>query len=333
MRRGPIKLSGLIKTGKVVARAPAEGSELPDVGMVPEAEDARVPAPPVTQNIIAATDQDTVVDGRFYRRINVELIDPNPLAPREIYTTQMILERAEDLRSQGQHDPIHVIPNPDVHGRFIISDGWTRVRACLDHKVMDSLLAEIHYDLTIKEAAWFGYEQNEGRKNQSDLDRAFFYKKMIDGGESATVVAKRQKLSKTMLSFYMAYTRLPEEILLVARENPKKFSASVAYQLYRLHEMAGIRKAVTLASRYAEEEHTYRWLLGQVEAHLNPTKHKQLSATKQVRYANGYYKQKGDTFEVSITVSPEQQVSFAEAMEKLLDTVAVQAAKDPKDVQ
>jgi len=266
---------------------------------------------------------------RNLRAIGVHLIDPNPLAPREIYTPQMILERAEDLRSQGQHDPIHVITNPDARGRFIICDGWTRVQACREHKVLESLLAEIHDGLSLRDSAWFGYEQNEGRAQQCDLDRALFYEKLIVAGESAAEIARRAKVSKTMMSFYRAYARLPNDILDIARQYPEKFGATEAYQLHKLFDKCGLRKAVILAEKYAAENQTVRWLTNQVQSFINPVAHKSRTAGKTVRYKNGVYKQRGDSFELAITVDAEHREAFAQGLEKLLDMVAVQPIEEP----
>jgi ParB family chromosome partitioning protein len=260
--------------------------------------------------------------GRNLQSISIQLIDPNPLAPREVYTSEMILSRADDLRAQGQHDPIHVIPNPDALGRFIICDGWTRVQACREHKVFDSLLAEIHNELSLEESAWFGYEQNECRAMHCDLDRAMFYEKLIAAGESAVEIARRAKLSKTMMSFYRAYAKLPEDVMEIVRQNPGKFGANAAYQLHKLHEKCGIRKVVALAGKYAGEDQTVRWLTNQAQALLNPIASKSITPAKQIRYSNGYYKQRGNTFEVSIAVPGDKQVEFSIALEKLLDTVA-----------
>lgn len=266
---------------------------------------------------------------RNMKVIGVHVIDPNPLAPREVYTPQMILERAEDLRSQGQHDPIHVIPNPDAPGRFIICDGWTRVQACREHKVFESLLAEIHDGLSLRDSAWFGYEQNEGRAQQCDLDRALFYEKLIAAGESAAEIARRAKVSKTMMSFYRAYARLPNDILDIARQYPEKFGATEAYQLSRLFDKCGLRKAVILAGKYAAENQTVRWLTNQVQSFINPVTHKARTAGKTVRYQNGVYKQRGDSFELAITVDAEHREAFSQGLEKLLDMVAVQPIKEP----
>ena len=255
-------------------------------------------------------------------RIRVDMIDPNPLAPREVYTPRMILDRAEDLRAQGQHDPIHVIPNPDAPGRYIICDGWTRVQACQQHQVLDSLLAEVHDGLSVQESAWFGYQQNECRSQHCDLDRAMFYEKLIAAGESAAEIARKAKLSKTLMSFYRAYSKLPEEVLEVIRLQPEKFGANAAYQLFKAYEKLGLRKTLALANKYASEEQTVRWLSDQVQALLTPAIPQIKVPGKTIRYSNGVYKQQGDSFKLSITVSPEHRELFSEGLENLLKIAA-----------
>jgi ParB family transcriptional regulator, chromosome partitioning protein len=320
MAKAPPKLSGLIKTGAVVPATPAH--ELADIpgprAFVPS--DASPMTAPVIEAPTQAMNSGSV---RNLTTIGVHLIDPNPLAPREVYTPEMILNRAEDLRAQGQHDPIHVIPHPNATGRFIICDGWTRVQACREHKVFESLLAEIHTEFGVQESAWFGYEQNEGRSQHCDLDRAMFYEKLIAAGESPAEVARRAKVSKTMMSFYRAYAKLPEDVLEVIRMHPHKFGATVAYQLAKLYDKAGIRKAVALANKYAAEDQPQRWLTNQVQALLNPIAHKAKTSGKTIRYANGIYKQRGDVFELVITVSAEQREAFAQGLEDLLEMAAI----------
>lgn len=326
MAKAPPKLSGLIKAGAVVPATPTHAlADIPGPRNS-DKQPAVVVQPEVAQPEVSK-------GGRTITMVGVHLIDPNPLAPREVYTPEMILNRAEDLRAQGQHDPIHVIPNPEAPGRFIICDGWTRVQACREHKVFDALLAEVHTELGMQESAWFGYEQNEGRSQHCDLDRAMFYEKLINAGESATEIARRAKLSKTMMSFYRAYAKLPEDVLEIVRLHPGKFGATEAYHLAKLNDKAGIRKTISLASKYASEDQTQRWLINQVQALLNPSPHKPKTTGKTIRYANGVYKQRGDSFELTITVSADQREAFAQGIEALLETAAIQQAPDADEAE
>lgn len=268
--------------------------------------------------------------GRHLMVLDISLIDANPLAPREVYTPQMIRDRAEALRDQGQHDPIHVIPNPDAPGRYIICDGWTRVQACRDHQVMDALLAEVHHNLTLEQAAWFGYEQNEEREQQCDLDRAMFYEKILaTGTTSAIEVAKRAGISKSQMSFYRSFAKLADDVLDIVRSNPTKFGASAAYQLLKVQEKAGVRQSVRLAVAFSEENRSYAWLTNQTQSLIAPKKEKPKLSSRHIRFANGYYRQKGDCFELNINVDPAKRAAFAAELEALVQSVAVDTTLTP----
>lgn len=277
------------------------------------------------RNTPPTANQDT---GRDLRYIPVELIDPNILAPREVYTPQMIRDRAEALRDQGQHDPIHVIPNPDAPGRYVICDGWTRVQACIDHKVLPELLAQVHSNLSLQDAAWFGYQQNEEREQHCDLDRAMFYAKLIQAGASAAEVGRRASKSKAQMARYGYFAKLPETVLDIVREAPGKFGSNAAEALYKVFNARGQAKTVALAQRYKDEDQTVRWLVAQAEAAIAPTGHKPRSQAKNWRFGNGYLKQRGDTFDMQVQVPAEQREAFAEALEQLLATVAVEPSSE-----
>lgn len=319
-KRGHLKLSGLIQAGTVVPKA-----------IETEAEATNHEPKKSTAILgLSATALDNQVD-RDLRHIKVAQIDPNPLAPREIYTAEMLRKRAEELQTQGQHDAIHVIPSNTSPDRFIIADGWTRVRACIEHNVQETLVAEIHHDLDIKQAAWFGYEQNEGRTQQCDFDKAMFYERMLSAGESQAELAARANLSRTMLTYYRSYSRLPSTVTEIIRKYPEKFGSLVAYNLQRLSDSlgdSGIQQVIDLTTTFAEGDFSVKWLTTQVGTHLKQTKEPapQSSSTsklRQVRYANGGYKLKGNTVEMSIKIPDDKKDAFITALEHLLETVGI----------
>ncbi len=314
MTRPPLKVSGLVRMGAIVP------SDSPHASPDENANGLRAP-----EAVSSASTSVAVVPGRDLRQIPVALIDANPLAPREVYTVQMVSAMAAALREQGQHDPIHVIPDPVTPGRYVICDGWTRVRACVEHNLRTALLAEVHARMTMQEAAWFGYQQNEARSLHCDLDRAFFYEKLIAAGESASEIARRAKISESLMTFYRAYGKLPPEILEVIRQNPQRFGALVGYSLARMAGVAGARRTLMLANRYLAEEQPVRWLTNQVQEVLNPAQDKAAQVpSKQVRYVNGYYKQSDGAFELRIKMAADRKDAFAVALEHLLDEFAEQ---------
>jgi ParB family transcriptional regulator, chromosome partitioning protein len=270
----------------------------------------------------AVTAQPSLEINRDIRNIPVSLIDANSLAPREVYTPAMIARRAEELRTQGQHDPIHVIPNQEVPGRFIIADGWTRVQACRDHKVKDTLLAEIHHGLSLHQAAWFGYEQNEGREQHCDLDRAMFYERLIASGENAAEIARRANVTRAQMTYFRSFAKLPTEVLEIIRASPEKFGANASYNLLKLYDKCGLRRTLSLAMKFDEEGQTVRWLVNQVQGAINPGTRKAPATQKTIRYLNGYFKVRANGFDVSIDVPNDQLEAFEIKLEALLDSVA-----------
>lgn len=270
--------------------------------------------------------KESQIEGRDIRKINVGLIDPNPYAPRESYTPEMIEARASALRDQGQHDAIHVIPNPDVAGRYIIADGWTRTLACTQHQVLEYLLAEVHHDLSANEAAWFGYQQNEERVQHCDLDRGFFYKKMMDAGQTLTQIAEFAKVSKSQMSYYLSFTKLPDDVLDIVRAHPAKFGANAAHHLSRMAEAAGIKKTVALAQQFVDEDKTIAWLNNHVQTYthpdLTPEKKTRAAWGREFKFGSGHYREREGRFEMVVDVDPERGDEFSAALENLLHAYA-----------
>lgn len=258
--------------------------------------------------------------GRDLRSIEPSLIDENPFAPREIYTPEMLLERADSLTKHGQRDPIHVIVHPDNAGRYMIADGWTRTQACLVHGAQTTLLAEVHHGISAPEAAWLGYEQNESREQHCDLDRAMFYEKQYANGMTPAEIARRTKLSKTLLSFYRSYAKLPEEVLKIIRLNPKRFGSTSAHHLARVAQHCSESKLIALATSYSTTDVPLRWLVDQCAHLINSSdRPPQKTMGKTVRYNNGTLRQKGSKFDLSLDL-PEAATrdAFAFELEQLL---------------
>ena len=270
----------------------------------------------------------TPVSGQFptnrnYQMIPVALIDENPFAPREVYTPDMIEARAKDLE-EGQHDPIHVIPNPEFSGRYIIADGWTRVIACKEHAVQDALLAEIHSNMTPQEASWFGYDQNEGRQQQCDLDRGLFYEKQVAAGLPAKEIATRTGLKSSTISSYRLFAKLPKKILDFMRENADRFPYRTVRPIYNVVESCGEDKALALAHRFVNEDRIRTWLEAQADALTMPkTKRGPSEHREIIPYANGTGWVKGLHYQMAIEITEEQQADFDAKFKALLASVGI----------
>lgn len=290
----------------------------------PEAKQTESNSPIGTEATSNALESSGSIDRTL--SIAVDLIDPHPIPPRTIYSDETILERAESLRTEGQLNPIHVMPNPKAPGRYIIIDGWTRVQACVRHRALPELRAEVHTDLNLDEAAWFGWQSNEGREQHCDYDRAVFFESLIREGMSQAEISRRSGYNKTAITMYRGFAKLPGEVIDYIVENPRKFGHRAAYELSRIFDATqSVRKTLAIALKFVTEDKSVGWVMTQAQAFVTPNKPKQPPPNKKViRYANGSYKQTADVFSLNIKVAPEKRDAFAQALEKLLDDVAIQ---------
>ena len=272
-------------------------------------------------------------NGRDIRTILLELIDENPYAPREVYSPEVLRERAESLRTNGQYEVIHIIPHPDHSGRFMIADGWTRVTACRTHEVGDSLAAQVHHDMSPMQAAWLGYNQNESRAQHCDLDRAFFFDKMYSQGLTQLEIAKRTGISQTQLSFYTAFRKLPEETLQIIRMQPERFPAYIAQNLAKVARKVSEDKASSLASIFTTNGQSVNWLINQCALLLDqePRSPLKQKVGKVFRYSNGVLRQKGVKFDLSLEIAEDEQADFTKALDELLGRFAKHAAVPNQD--
>lgn len=290
---------------------------------------------PYTPNDAESTKpaESVAAEHRDIRKIQLELIDANPFAPREVYTPQVLRERAESLRANGQFEVIHVIPHPDKPGRFMIADGWTRVTASREHLVTDALAAQVHHDLTPLQAAWLGYNHNESREQHCDLDRAFFFDKMYAQGATQSEVAKKTGISQTQLSFYAAFRKLPEETLQIVRLNPTRFPAYIAQNLAKVARKVSEDKASSLASIYSSNGQSVNWMINQCAVLLDkkPGSEPKKKIGKIFRYNNGTLRQTGTQFELSLQIEETQQEEFSKALEQLLSRFGQNALPEASD--
>lgn len=132
------------------------------------------------------------------------------------------------------------------------------------------------------------------------------------------------------MTYFRSFSKLPLEVIELVKEEPSKFSAAIAYQLMKLYEHSGLKKTISLAMRFSEEGRTRSWLISQVQTAMEKHEPKGPASSKQVRYANGYYKQRDNSFEVNIEVDPSKRKEFADALEALIATVGKQVPPQEK---
>jgi len=200
----------------------------------------------------AVTSDQTLVE------IPISIIDPSPLPPRHVYTPELIAERAQSLREDGQLMPIQVRPSHDNPGRYIIVDGWSRVLAAKEYEVLETLRGEVVDFASAEEAAWYGYKCNEEREGHSDLDRAFFFASLLNDefGGNVSRLADRAEMDRTKLSKILLFVKLPAAVLSVIETKPKDFGYNSVGFILDVLNGAGESAAVKFAEDIITSELT-----------------------------------------------------------------------------
>lgn len=300
-----------------------------------------------------ATVADFDVPNRTFRLIPLNRIRQNRFAPRSVYTDAMLKERAESIRDEGQNDPIHVIPDPDFPGDFIIGDGWTRVQGCLKYGICDELLAEIHEDKDEREISLLGYDQNENRAGHCDYDRARFFNALLESGYLQTDIEARFKISQSRVSKLAAFLKLPEEALEVVKKYPQRVNYRIAGLLANVYNNTNAETTTVLTKRYCltdgMTEKGFEMLCKKTvhDFKANPdsfgdTPSPSANAETQAKgrrqnrvvlqtFEGGKFVRRDGVYKLDLKVAPEKETEFQEAMKKLLEQFATPAAEDSEE--
>lgn len=237
--------------------------------------------------------------------IEVSLLDPNPCPCRTIYPDEVVQNMANLLSSDGQRDPIHVMPNPLAPGRYLVCDGWTRALSCKVHKVLEKLWSCVHTDLTTAESSWFGFDQNEQRRAHFHVDRGLFFSRRIAEGDRPAHISERSGFTRPVVSQLLAFGKLDPKLLDKVKEYPAKFSYNCASVLLKAQTSCELTPAymedvLAICDEFGKEDRTFKWLSSNLDrlTKLQAQKHPAPAQTKPepertLRYPNGFVKIKG----------------------------------------
>ena len=260
-------------------------------------------------------------------------IDANRFAPREIYSDNTLQALANSLEKNGQRDPVHVIPNPDKPGRYIIGDGWTRVQAIRMRDILGlQVKAIIHNDFTEEDIAWFGYSQNEEREPHTDYDKACFYMKWRSEGWDWETISLRTGIPVNSLYPYTNYSKLDPDILYYAKNYPKKVTVNVITQLARLVSTnKPADQVLSVCKSFVEDDASIASLRERIDSILNKTTKRSTKSSLlfQKRYKSANFKQRTDgDIEIRARIPRDKQEAFNEAMDQLLSRFCEESDSD-----
>jgi ParB family chromosome partitioning protein len=127
------------------------------------------------------------VTGTITQALDLSLVDPDPLQPRQVFDQEALQERADSSVGEGLMQPITVRPKPD--GRFEIVAGERRWRA---HQLaglpkIDAHVREMDDHTKMVQALI----ENGVRKDITMMEEAVAYRRCLDAGMTPEDLARR----------------------------------------------------------------------------------------------------------------------------------------------
>ena len=160
------------------------------------------------------------------KKINLDLIDPNPYQPRTEFNEEELVELAETIEQQGLIQPITV---RKFNGRYQIVSGERRTRAAR-LAGWTTIDAYVHELLSDKKMAEWSLIENIQRVDLNAIEVAKSYEKLIENyGYTHDDLAKSVGKSRSAVTNALRLLKLPEQVQAWISEG--KLSQSAARSL------------------------------------------------------------------------------------------------------
>ena len=143
------------------------------------------------------------------KKINLDLIDPNPYQPRTEFNEDELVELAETIEQQGLIQPITV---RKFNGRYQIVSGERRTRAA-KLAGWTTIDAYVHELLSDKKMAEWSLIENIQRVDLNAIEVAKSYEKLLENyGYTHDDLAKSVGKSRSAITNSLRLLKLPEQV-------------------------------------------------------------------------------------------------------------------------
>lgn len=168
-------------------------------------------------------------EGREYKLIAVDSIDPNPYQPRRIFPQAELEQLAASIKEMGLLEPVLL---RKVADRYQITAGERRWRA---HKLLNKHTIEALITGTSdSDMAVFALAENMDREDLSDYEIGLALRQIEAVFPTKKKLAESLGLNREDMYRYFAFDELPAFIRTDLDSNPRLLSRSAASDLRRL---------------------------------------------------------------------------------------------------
>ena len=225
--------------------------------------------------------------GKQIRSINLDQLVENPFNARAFYDEKKVMERAASLAKYKQLVPALVCIDPANPGKYIVVDGHYRLKGLKynNASTMDCIVD----DSIVGDEALYRYscELNEEREQQTALDNAFAWQKLIDRGVASNaeeLISKGLvKAAKGTVSKTLSLLDLSKDIRDLIEQNPDKLGLHIAYEIFQLQKGNGTDAAFKLASKVIEQGMSLRQTEEARKLAAAPKERKQREESRQYK--------------------------------------------------
>ena len=172
-------------------------------------------------------------------------IDEDPLQPRTEFEPNALQELAVSVGDRGVRSPVSVRRHPQQPQRWMLNFGARRLRA-------SKMAGKATIPAFVDECA-DSYDQvieNEQREGLKPLELALFVQRMMAGGDSQAVIARRMGKGRAYVTLATALIDAPDWMMVAYREGRCRGLREI-YELRQLHERLGAEVEVWAGAQAA----------------------------------------------------------------------------------
>jgi ParB family chromosome partitioning protein len=200
-------------------------------------------------------------DGRTLVKLPLDRVGDNPFNARQIYSHDVIKERAASIATHGQRVPALACEDWRRPGFYILIDGHYRKRAiqAAGKNEIECLIEPITSDIELYRMSFL---LNAERNAQSSLDNALAWQRLLTEQkvDSEEALVELTGLSWGTVNKTLALLKLPPSALDKLRDHPTKFGVAVGYEVFLFAKAAGEDEVVNLMQRIVDEDLSSREL-------------------------------------------------------------------------
>lgn len=189
-----------------------------------------------------------------YEEVELSRVIENPYNARELYDLSRIERLAASITLDGQLVPAISVRRGD---KYLLIAGHYRFKA-LKRGGFESIKMMVYPEDVVSDQKIyeFSFKENEERSEQTAMDNAFAWKRVLDKGVYGSITALSEAIgvSQPNITKTLSMLSLPDAVLDVIKDAPDRFGLSLAYELQRYAKLAPEAKSVEFALQIKDNE-------------------------------------------------------------------------------